>query len=94
MPVVIIAELIGGTAELDATVAREVGVDQGPAPGAHFRAAGPIPGGWRVISGWESAEAFETFRRDKLQPALAKHGMQLSKLEVWGVHTIQPPART
>ena len=92
MPVVIIAEIIGGTAELDAAVVREAGADQQPPPGALFRATGPIPGGWRFMSGWVSAEAFDTWHRERLQPALAKYGVQLSRLEVWAVQSILPPA--
>jgi hypothetical protein len=33
-------------------------------------APGPVPEGWRVITVWESREAFERFREESLLPAI------------------------
>jgi hypothetical protein len=83
MSVIVIADVAGGTQEFDEAVIRETGQSDGPPTGGLFRASGPIPGGWRVMSGWESMEVFENFRRDYLLPTYAKLGMQPTRLEIW-----------
>lgn len=40
-----------------------------PPRGSIFQVAGPAEGGWRVISVWESREAQERFRDERLVPA-------------------------
>jgi hypothetical protein len=70
-------------------VGRELGaVGQNP-PGGLFRVAGPITGGWRVVSGWESREAWETFRNQNLMPTLQKVGVQPVRIEIWPVEDVQ-----
>lgn len=81
MPVLIVGDLPGGTAEQDEDLMRELGVDN-PPPGSLMRLAGPTASGWRVVTLWESEEAFQKFRREKLEPAFARRGMQ-PKIEVW-----------
>jgi hypothetical protein len=49
---------------------------------AHY--AGPIPGGWRVIDIWESAEKFAAFG-EKLMPIIQKHGMPATAPEIWEI---------
>ncbi len=93
MAVVIIAEVPGGTAEQDDEMQKELNVAANPAAGALFRVAGPVPGGWRIMSGWESQDAFETFRRERLAPALQKDGRQMPEFEVWPVHSVRIPQR-
>jgi hypothetical protein len=46
-----------------------------PPEGAVFQVAGAAPDGWKVISVWESRDAFERFRDDRLRPALAAAGV-------------------
>jgi hypothetical protein len=43
--------------------------DQLPA-GCELHIAGPVEQGWRVITVWESREAFDRFREEKLLPAI------------------------
>ena len=38
--------------------------------GCALHIAGPVEEGWRVITVWESAEAFDRFREEKLLPAI------------------------
>ena len=87
MAVLVIGELPGGDAALDERMMEELGLPTGPAPGALARFAGPTATGWRVISVWESEEAYRNFQRDKLMPAFQRLGitnpptMEVSPLE-------------
>ena len=38
--------------------------------GCQVQIAGPVEQGWRVITVWESREAFDRFREEKLLPAI------------------------
>ena len=93
MAVVVIAEIPGGTAEQDDEMQKELNLAANPAAGALFRVAGAIPGGWRIMSVWESEEAFDTFRRQRLTPALQKAGRQMPEFEIWPVHSVRSPQR-
>ncbi len=93
MAIVVIAEIPGGTAEQDDAMTRELNIESNPAPGALFRVAGAVPGGWRIMSVWESQDAFDTFRRERLAPALQKAGRQLPQFEIWPVHSVRTPQR-
>ncbi len=93
MAVVIIATIPGGTAEQDDEIQKELNLAANPAAGILFRAAGAVPGGWRIMSAWESQDAFETFRRDRLAAALQKAGRQMPEFEVWPVHSVRIPQR-
>ncbi|MEK7215199.1 MAG: hypothetical protein AAB289_06360 [Chloroflexota bacterium] len=55
--------------------------------GALFHLAGPWQGNWRVVDMWESAEAFDTFVKTILGPAMQKAGVTAQpKIEIWPVH--------
>ena len=54
MAVLVIADIPGGTQEKDEALSAEMRTRENPPAGLLFRAAGPIPGGWRITSGWES----------------------------------------
>jgi hypothetical protein len=53
----------------DAVMARVMPGDQLP-EGCELQIAGPVEQGWRVITVWESPEAFDRFRESKLLPAI------------------------
>jgi len=89
MAVIITAQIAGGSAESDAAMVRETGIGEQIPAGALFRATGPIPGGWQVVSGWESMEAFQRFQREKLQPAFAKLGLQPTSFAIWAAASIR-----
>jgi heme-degrading monooxygenase HmoA len=38
--------------------------------GCQFHVAGPVEGGFRVITVWDSEDAFQQFRNDTLMPAM------------------------
>ncbi len=66
-----------------------------PPAGAIARFAGPTETGWRVLSVWESLEAWETFRRDRLEPLIQQLGRTLPPVQTWPVHSVRivPQAR-
>lgn len=71
---------------MTAQIFQELQVSAGPErmpTGVHFRAAGPIPGGWRVIGGWDSVEDFQTFYRERVLPRYEKAGVQPTSIAVW-----------
>ena len=87
MAVLVIGEVPGGDAALEARLTQELGFQNAPAPGSLARFAGPTANGWRVVSVWESEETFRAFEREKLLPALERLGvsarptMQVSPLD-------------
>ena len=74
MAVLVIAENSGGTAEIDEAVVKALNLITDPPSGARLRMAGPMDGGWRVVSLWESREAFQSFVDQRLKPALEGAG--------------------
>ncbi len=51
-----------------------------PPEGAIFQVAGPGENGWRVISVWESREAQERFRDERLMPVFQELGLSRDDL--------------
>ena len=77
MAIIVFTEIPGGNAEKDQQMMQAVGVAPGKLPaGASLRAAGPIDGGWRVISIWDSEDSWNKFRRETLEPAWKQMGVQ------------------
>ena len=70
-----------GSAELYEQVTQKV-AESGDMPpeGAIFQVAGPGENGWRVISVWESREAQERFRDERLMPAFKELGVSRDDL--------------
>ncbi len=87
--IVVTMESAGFSREQFEALTQKLGVASQPPPGGRFRAAGPIAGGWRVVSGWDSREAFERFRDEKLMPAMQQAGGQPVRIEIWPVDEIQ-----
>jgi hypothetical protein len=94
MAIVVTAQQPGGTAAEDEELREEIrnalGPGQNPAS-LLLRVAGPIPSGWQIISVWESQEAFDTFRLERLGPALQRLGRPMPSLQIWPVETVFPP---
>jgi heme-degrading monooxygenase HmoA len=68
--VVVSAVAPGFNAETyEAVTGRAMPGDQLP-DGCKLHIAGPVEQGWRVITVWESREAFDRFREEKLIPAI------------------------
>ena len=83
MALLVIGRVAGGNAQLDQQTMQGIGVSpQNPPAGVLLRIAGPVEGGYRVITVWESAEAWETFRRDRLEPYFKQAGREAPSFEV------------
>ena len=52
------------------TVSNAIGPDDNPPEGLIVHAAGEVDGKWQSVSVWESQEAYERFRDDRLFPAV------------------------
>jgi heme-degrading monooxygenase HmoA len=76
MAICVVGENPKATAEMYEQVMQRVAQSgEVPPPGAIFQVAGPAESGWRVISVWESREAFERFVEERLRPAWAEAGI-------------------
>ena len=74
MAVVVVNEIEGGSQDFYEQVNPKV-MPGGQLPdGCQLHIAGPIEGGWRVITVWDSDEQFQQFRDEKLVPALREAG--------------------
>ena len=70
MAVVVVNEIEGGSQDFYDQVNPKVMPDGQLPEGCQAHIAGPSGGGWRVITVWESREAFDRFREQKLLPAI------------------------
>ena len=53
--------------------------------------AGPMPGGWRIVTLWDSEGDWERFRDERLRPALADIGQAMGAAEApepWPIETV------
>jgi hypothetical protein len=74
MAVVVVNELHGADQQIYDEVNSRV-MPGGELPdGCQAHIAGPMEGGWRVITVWESTEKFNTFREGSLLPAMQESG--------------------
>jgi hypothetical protein len=74
MSVVVVAEVDGGDQEFFERISGQA-MPGGELPdGCRLQIAGPIEGGWRVITVWDSEDQFHQFRSDKLIPVLREAG--------------------
>ena len=88
MAILVIAEAEGATAEQDAVMLKALDVDGSPPAGARMRMAGPTPGGWRIVSLWDSEADFERFRDERLMPQLTQAGIAIRSPEIWPIETV------
>jgi len=73
MAVVVVNDIQGGDQDLYDRVNPKVMPDGLP-DGCQAHIAGPVEGGWRVITVWESDERFQQFREETLIPAMREAG--------------------
>lgn len=74
MAVLVIADVPGGTADQDNEMMEALNLANDPPAGNRLRLAGPTDSGWRIVSLWDSQEAFDTFRSERLAPVLQGRG--------------------
>jgi hypothetical protein len=88
MPVLLVADIPGGTAEQDDAIVKALGLADDPPKGALMRVAGPSDAGWRIVSLWDTREDFEAFRETRLNPALEQQGRPSPTLDFWPIETV------
>ena len=83
MAILVIGNVPGGNAEMDQQMMQSIGVSaDNPPAGGLVRLSGPVEGGYRVITVWESQEAWDAFKRDRLEPFFQKAGREFPAFEV------------
>jgi hypothetical protein len=70
MAVVVTNTIPGGGQELYDQVNGKLGFDQGLPEGCQVHIAGPVDEGWRVVTVWDSQDAFESFAQQTLVPTI------------------------
>jgi hypothetical protein len=88
MAVLVIANVPGGSAEQDEAFMKELNVAEDPPAGIRVRMAGPTEDGWRIVGLWDSQEAFDEFRRTRLDPGLERLGRPEPELEFWPIESV------
>jgi len=86
--VLVVGEAAGVTAEQDAALAKRLYPEGSLPAGFRIRMAGPTPGGWRIVTLWDSEADWERFRDERLTPALAGIGQALGTPEIWPIETV------
>ena len=93
MAIAFLIEVPGLTQEQGEALLREVVPDRKPPAGQILHIEGPMEGGGlRVVDVWESEEAFTTFIRDQLMPAVQRLGIpfpeNLMPTAAWSVSAV------
>ena len=88
MPVLVVVEVPGGSRALDEALMQAWDVTGSPPPGNRLRFAGPMDGGWRVVSLWDSVEQFYAFLHDRLHLTLDDVGDGQPTISIWDVETV------
>jgi len=91
MPVLVVGEAAGVTAEQDAALAKRLYPEGSLPAGFRIRMAGPTADGWRIVTVWDSEADWERFRDAMLVPALADIGQTLptpENLTIWAIETV------
>jgi hypothetical protein len=88
MTVLVITDVPGGTAEQDKALVEALNLDAEPPQGARARLGGPTEGGWRIIGLWDSREAFDTYLRDRVLPAMQAAGRSMPATEFWTIESV------
>jgi hypothetical protein len=89
MPVLVIGEVPGMTSEQDDAMVDALDLAQNPPAGGRFRLSGPMDGGWRIVSLWESREQFEAFLEERLNPAREATGRPAPQLTFWEIEKVR-----
>jgi hypothetical protein len=89
MPVLVNGEEPGMTSEQDDAMVDALDLAQNPPAGGRFRLSGPMDGGWRIVSLWESREHFEAFLEERLNPAREATGRPAPQLTFWEIEKVR-----
>jgi hypothetical protein len=86
--VLVVVEVPGGNSALDQVLMEAWYVSGSPPPGNRLRFAGPMDGGWRVVSLWDSREQFQDFMRGRLHLTLDDLGDGQPTVSIWEIETL------
>jgi hypothetical protein len=86
--VLVISNVPGVSAEQDQEAMKRLGISDTPPEGSRIRMAGPTDAGWRIVSLWDSEEAFERFRDERLMPMLKEAGIPAPQIEFWPIESV------
>jgi hypothetical protein len=86
--VLVVIEVPGGSAELDDALTEAWGIADTPPEGNVLRMAGPMDGGWRVVSLWQSRQHFETFLTERIHLSLQDTGAGQLVLSFWEIEKV------
>jgi hypothetical protein len=88
LPVLVVIEVPGGSSELDDALTEAWGIASNPPEGNLLRMGGPMDGGWRVVSLWESRQQFETFLEERLHLSLQDIGARQPEISFWEIEKV------
>jgi hypothetical protein len=88
VPVLVVIEVPGGSSELDDVLSESWHLADSPPEGNYLRLAGPMDGGWRVVSLWDSKAQFDTFLTDRLHLTLGDIGEQQPTVTFWDIEKV------
>ena len=89
MAIALITETPGATKEQYDQVMQESGQGDQLAPGQLVHFAGPVEGGWQVVTVWESQEVADKFFNENVKPARQKAGVQEVVPKIFPVHHLK-----
>jgi len=95
MAIGMIQEAPNTTAEMYDAINSKLQASENPPEGLIFHSAGPAPkGGLRIFDVWESREAYERFRDERLRPAISEvageQGPEPPPEEIYELHDYFP----
>ena len=85
MPVLVVVEVPGGSSELDEALLEAWHLTTSPPAGNQLRLSGPMDGGWRVVSLWDSGEQFQAFLEERLHLTLDEAGGEQPTFTFWDI---------
>jgi hypothetical protein len=88
MAIAVMSDAPGVTAEQFEGMQRQLNIAGDPPRGGTLQLAGSVAGVWRVITVWESQEAWDAFRTSRLEPAFQQLGMPMPQFQVWPLHNV------
>ena len=87
MAVGVLMEFAGGDNAAYDRVIERMGLTDGRTPaGALYHVAGETESGFRVVDVWESAEQFQKFAEEQIEPMAGAEGFPPPEVTMWEVH--------
>jgi hypothetical protein len=88
VPILVVIEVPGGSSDLDEALSDAWNLTGNPPPGNRLRMAGPMDGGWRVISLWDSVERFHEFLEGRLHLTLDEFADEQPTVTLWEIEKV------